>query len=350
MNKERNILQLINIYRSAIMGFAALWILIHHEWLPLTPEGTVLFRLENYICDTGFIGVDIFLLISGMGLYYAIQKHDIKTFYKRRFIRILPALLIMAVIMALIDGWSLQQFICNITGINFYKRNTFLFLWYGIAIIQIYLVFPLYYKLFSKAKNKKSFTLLAILIWTIFVLVFVDLERIDLLTFTNRIPIFLIGVLFGWMERNEKVQLNKCDWILCFIVFTIGLFLEFLLSGSWGMLHAIGTGLPAVIECIPLVLILAKLFELIITYLKRFSDVITKLFTLIGAVSFELYCVQEWIGNKIQQKMIGNYSNLTINIVKFFIIFLCCVMLYLLSRFIKSIVGRINKNYVKTLE
>ena len=344
--KERNTLGLINTYRSAIMGFAAIMVLLHHEWLAITPEGTILFQIENYIHYTGFLGVDIFLLLSGMGLYYAIQKHDIKTFYKRRFIRIVPAYLIVAIVIALIDDWSLGKFVCNITGINFYTKSTFSFLWYAIAMMQLYIVFPLYYKFFNKAKSKSRFTAIAILVWIIFVLVFVNLERTDLLTFTNRIPVFLIGILFGWMERNEKVQLNKFDWVLCFIVMIIGLFLEFviILAGSWGILHAIGTGLPALLVCIPLVLILAKSFELMSTYLKRFSNVIIKPLTLLGTVSFEFYVVQEWIGKRVQSAACNaGYNNLIVNIVDHLAVCIACITLVYVCKPIIKLFSNENK-------
>lgn len=284
------------------MGLAAIMVLLHHEWLPIAPKGTIFIQIENYIRYTGFIGVDIFLLLSGMGMYYAIQKHDLKTFYKRRYIRILPPLLIIAVIMVLVDGWSLEQFICNITGINFYTKSTFSFLWYAIAIIQLYLVFPLYYKLFNKANNKKKFTAIAIIMWIILVVVFGNVNRSDLYVFLNRIPIFLIGILFGWMERNEKIEFTKYHFGICIITLLIGLGLENLLinMGSWGILHIFGTGIPALLVTVPLVLLLPQLFDLMTTYLRKVGQSIIKLFSLVGGVSFELYCVQEYIINKLK--------------------------------------------------
>lgn len=341
-NKERNTLQLINTYRSALMGFAAIMVLLHHYWAPVSPEGSIIRRIENYIHYTGFIGVDIFLLLSGMGLYYAIQKHDIKTFYKRRFSRILPVILTSAIIMALVDGWSLGQFICNITGINFYLKETFSFLWYAVAIIQLYLIFPLYYKFFNKAKNKKKFTTLAILVWLICTLVFGDVSRSDMFVFTNRIPVFLIGVLFGWMERNEEIEFTKYHNGICIITLLIGLFLEFvvILFGTWATLHIYGTGFPALLVAIPLVLLLPQLFELMTTHLRKVGQSIIKLFSLVGGVSFELYVVQEWIGNKVNLVLGDNCSNLVTNIVDWLTIVLACVVLVLASKLINKLFSK----------
>ena len=319
------------------MGFAAIMVLLHHEWLPITPEGTILFQIENYIRFTGFIGVDIFLLLSGMGLYYAIQKHDTKTFYKRRFIRILPPFIITAIVIAIVDDWTIGTFIKNITGYNFYVKSTFSFLWYAIAMMQLYIVFPLYYKFFNKANNKKKFTAIAILVWFICMILFSDFSRSDMFVFTNRIPVFLIGVLFGWMERNEKVEFNKYHYGICIITLLIGLGLENLLinMGSWKVLHILGTGLPAVMITIPLVLLLPQLFELMNTYLRKIGQSIIKLFSLIGGVSFELYCVQEWIGDKVQGILFDTgCSNLEINIMDWLTVAIACVALYFTSKLI----------------
>ena len=69
-----NTLALINRYRSPIMGFAALWIVFFHFWQPLFADGApaALFYAENVIKRLGFEGVDMFFLLSGMGLTYSI--------------------------------------------------------------------------------------------------------------------------------------------------------------------------------------------------------------------------------------------------------------------------------------
>ena len=67
-------LDLISKYRGAIMGFAALWILFFHEWVTLFVNNQVGVNIEGYLKRIGFCGVDIFLLLSGIGLTFAIRK------------------------------------------------------------------------------------------------------------------------------------------------------------------------------------------------------------------------------------------------------------------------------------
>lgn len=75
---------LISKYRSALMGVAILLIIIHH------------LAEKNTILRIGYVGVDIFLFVSGLGLVFAWKKlPDIKVFYKRRFLRVYPTWLLI---------------------------------------------------------------------------------------------------------------------------------------------------------------------------------------------------------------------------------------------------------------
>jgi peptidoglycan/LPS O-acetylase OafA/YrhL len=194
--------------------------------------------------------------------------------------------------------------------------------------------------------SKKKFTAIAILVWFICILLFGDVSRSDMYVFTNRIPVFLIGVLFGWMERNEKVELNKYHYGVCIIALMIGLYLEKIAvySYSWKTLHIFGTGIPALLVTVPLVLLLPQLFDLLTTYLRKVGQSIIKLFSLVGGVSFEIYCVQEWIGNKVQSILCDSAcSNLEINIADNLTVCIACITLVLASKFITNLLSKRNQ-------
>ena len=59
MPKRNDILSLISRYRTELMGFAALWILLYHEWWPVF-EGSLPGKAEHFLTEMGFYGVDIF--------------------------------------------------------------------------------------------------------------------------------------------------------------------------------------------------------------------------------------------------------------------------------------------------
>lgn len=135
-------LDLISKYRGAIMGFAALWILFFHEWVTLFVNNQVGVNIEGYLKRIGFCGVDIFLLLSGIGLTFAIRKGNVLTFYYRRIKRILLPFLVMAIIRCALEKWPIIEFWKNISGINFYTKSIYSFLWFVPAILTLYLFFP----------------------------------------------------------------------------------------------------------------------------------------------------------------------------------------------------------------
>ena len=85
-------IELANVsrFRGELMGAAMLFIMLFHVSLPRWDMFFGLRRMGN-------IGVDIFLFLSGVGLWFAWMKRaDMKHFFRRRYIRIYPAWLIIA--------------------------------------------------------------------------------------------------------------------------------------------------------------------------------------------------------------------------------------------------------------
>lgn len=67
---KKNIeLNRLSKYRKELMGFSALLILVCHAYayIDLPP-------LLGYVLSIGNIGVDCFLFLSGMGLWYSLSK------------------------------------------------------------------------------------------------------------------------------------------------------------------------------------------------------------------------------------------------------------------------------------
>ena len=72
----------ISKFRTELMGISAIMILICH-----TPiNGIKMPKLLEYILVQGQIGVDIFLLLSGMGLWYSLNsyKGKLRYWYRNR--------------------------------------------------------------------------------------------------------------------------------------------------------------------------------------------------------------------------------------------------------------------------
>ena len=81
MTEQNNDINILSKWRGVLMGFSALWILFYHEYIPLVTTPVFLYKIEKFVKRIGFCGVDIFFLLSGMGLTYAIQKTNLPRFY-----------------------------------------------------------------------------------------------------------------------------------------------------------------------------------------------------------------------------------------------------------------------------
>ena len=90
--------KLISTERAALMGFAILWVMFFHSAADLSNIPVI-----GIIKRFGNLGVDIFLLLSGLGLFYSANKISyennniaacIKNFYIKRLLRIVPATIV----------------------------------------------------------------------------------------------------------------------------------------------------------------------------------------------------------------------------------------------------------------
>ena len=240
-------LDLISKYRGAIMGFAALWILFFHEWVTLFVNNQVGVNIEGYLKRIGFCGVDIFLLLSGIGLTFAIRKGNVLTFYYRRIKRILLPFLVMAIIRCALEVW---------------------------------LVFSLFVR---------------------------ETMRGDLYGFTNRIPVFLAGVLLGWLTQQKKTTFTKGTWCLIAITFVTGLYLAYITNYKdyYLLVPTSNCCVPNFMTSVSLPFLMAKFLDILshAKYTKPVGIGLTKVLSFFGTFSLEFYCVQEWLGWKIMGKM-----------------------------------------------
>ncbi len=335
--KKRSDLSLLFHYRQALMGIAALWILMTHEWQIISQNGDFIWETERFIKRIGFCGVDIFLLLSGMGMVFSLEKNSLLRFYYNRLKRIIFPFWIMAAVVAFVDQWDKVFFAKVITGVAFFRINIYSFLWFVPAIITFYLVVPLYYYIFRRAKNKYLFTAVVLEIWLLFSLILKDIMRQDLYGFTNRIPIFIAGVLFGWLCREGKVRFTKGTWAALAVTLLLGLYLAYQtnMNGMEILVPVSNCCIPNFLISISLPLLLAKGFELLGRVRSgRISIFFTRVFGFFGMMSLEFYCVQEWIAKKILAGFVEQYGNAASNLLLLIIVITAGLALYLINKFI----------------
>ncbi len=104
----------------------------------------------------GFLGVDIFLFLSGYGLCRSWESHTPATFYRRRLWRILPLFLIFQAFTTVSQAASAGNLTwadaaCNLTTLSFWHLGGTCSEWYLSFLLYLYLLFPLLYALTRKA-------------------------------------------------------------------------------------------------------------------------------------------------------------------------------------------------------
>ena len=274
------------------MGFAALWILVYHEWQLLSAPWSPPYYAERFIRDIGFIGVDMFLLLSGMGLSRAVRKYTLKEFYKRRYLRLLLPVLTAGLLRIFISRWTPGYFVKCLCGISFLTGDVTAFLWYVYAIAVFYLLFPLYWHFFEKSGNKYLFFAVALAVWYIAVLLLKNMLSDTGWLVMNRVPVFLLGALLGYLAQNGAGKAaRKTVVLLSAAALIAGLVLEFVCSvyGTKLLVPMPTVFLPAVLVGVSAVFLLAALFEKI----GRGGKVLG----FFGGISLELYCLQEVMGD-----------------------------------------------------
>lgn len=207
------------------MGFSILWIYFYHyQGLQL---GGIIGRIVDALFSVGWIGVDIFLFLSAIGCCYSLKK-DPNTiqFYKRRVFRIIPTwwlfltlFLVVANIRKSDCPESISDLILYFSGIGWWVNGLFdvprqvYYEWYVPTLLLFYITMPLLYK-------RNSRTLLCLYLASS--LLSLTLSYFDIFPYIycsyQRIPIFILGVLFGKWMTTGKAEDKKCSMLTMFLL------------------------------------------------------------------------------------------------------------------------------------
>lgn len=189
------------------MGCAILWIMSYHSGISFPIHIPLLSDLASYIRSTGFGAVDIFMLLSGFGLYQALSHNsNFIHFYKKRLLRILPAYLPVLTVWLFLhlpevpEKMRLPTIINNLTGAAFWFSKPPSFNWYMPAIIIFYLMAPILFKFMGK-KWKEIFLL------SLTVLADICFLGNYVIVAISRFTIFVLGMILGrYFMENRQIK------------------------------------------------------------------------------------------------------------------------------------------------
>ena len=202
---------LLSKHRQGIMGLAILMIVFHH--LPIHVSNF----LFNYIQRNCGFGVDLFFLVSGIGLFYSYSKDsNLFHFYLKRFIRVVPLFVIIVTMVGSINFGGLANFVCASTleyWINVY--------WFIPAILLCYLIYPLWHHVVLRGNNLWLFIALFVL-YTLMILLVTNHQLI----YYTRYYSFLLGAIIA---KNIKDRTVVPRSIGVFTILTFAVFVGFTL-------------------------------------------------------------------------------------------------------------------------
>lgn len=285
---------MISVYRAPIYGFAIFWITLFHAYAINRVDysfGHRSLALLRTILNNGSVGVDCFLFLSGVCLYFSLRKDpDILRFEKKRLRRvILPVLLIdlWYWMMLLIYDRDLKAFIYRITLTKFWIDGD-QSIWFVSLILILYLVYPFIYSFIFKKDDDSSAACRTVLLMVssyCAIIIFAHLfpVRFALTEIAiTRIPAFLIGCGYG------KIVYEKRETSRQFIIIPVMFVVLFIAVTHFELLHSYNKRFFFLIGGIGVAYSLAFIFDALTKGGKR-KSLITDCFSKLGAFSLEIY-------------------------------------------------------------
>jgi len=275
--------ELLSKYRKALLGIATLWIaLLHAQMWFSTP-------LLQWIKITGHGGVEMFLFLSSLGLYYAWEKGERGwPFFRRRLLRILPYFIPIAIFRVLYLKPPAAEVIPILTATSFWLLGDRT-MWYISGILVLYALTPLYLSCFQGREGRV--TAISVGVSLAASALFLHTEQT---IFTASVPCYLLGFYAGYCAENGR-RAGRKQIAAGAALLLAGLALQLLAyhaDTNETVLYGLGMyWYPFVLMVWPLCMSLAWLLERMEqSCLFRWA---VSAFNSLGAVSLEYYLLHE---------------------------------------------------------
>ena len=300
----------ISRFRAEQMGAAMLFVILFHVALD---RGDPFYGLRR----CGNVGVDIFLFLSGVGLWFSwVKTPDVRRFYRRRLLRIVPTWLVVATAFYLPDYLGARRFSRSIVDLigditinwDFWLHDELTF-WYVPAIMALYLVAPWYMRLVQSRPIYRWLPLLMV-VWCVMVQWVLPIHHAvgHLEIFWSRVPIFFIGINFGEMVRTRKQLPGESVWLLLvtfLMTFGTCLYLEQVRHGHFPLFVERMLYIPFTV-CT--VLVMNRIF-------RRTPQWVNSAFRFVGALSLEAYLIHiHFVLVYVQPYHLGYWSTFLITV------------------------------------
>lgn len=335
-NQSLTPFELISRFRAELMGLAIISVVFLH-----TSQLNIRFHFKaiTFMREFCYGGVDVFLFLSGLGIFCSLSKNSISKYIKNRIIKIVPTWWIYLIINVLISTFlldkilSLGQILGFATFSGYFAGLDNQGNWYIYAIMLFYLVAPIFYSLLKDSKNKAKTCFILVLIAVL--ISFSFFNNYDLIIIFTRLPIFIIGMYFA--SNLNKGELRLKNWLISIILTLVGFgVLAICIHKFSNLMWDYGLyWYPFILITPNLLLIVSKLFSLIESKIK----IVLVLLKYLGKSSLEILLAQILIFS------IFSNSSENLNIIFKYLIFISVfplgILFHMLTEYIS---GKLSKH------
>ena len=276
--------------RNELFGFSIISIMIFHfceDTEKANPSAVLSALVWGYNLLLGSVGVEIFLFLSGMGLFYSLSRDArITRFYRKRLTRILPTYLLFGGagwlaldILIRNAGWA--RFGLDFSMLSFWTDGVRL-VWYIALILALYLVFPLLYRLINTSDAFAVVLIAAVFAGclTLYFCAPAVYDNIEIALW--RVAIFLVGIWYG-KRRNQGKGFAK-EWLVFAVLGAVFMLLNLLTNHYPSLLGGVFS-LRLGLLFYPMIVI----FVAAAILLRLKDGIIRRVLRFFGAMSLELY-------------------------------------------------------------
>lgn len=280
------------------MGFAILIIVFYH--FCNCGGTTTIDKALRGLFSQGYVGVDIFMVVSGLGLTYSLLKNgNLREYYIKRWVRIFPFFTFITLVECwLIRGESFGLALLRSTTLGYWFDFPYID-WYIPALVGLYVIFPVIFHVVVKPRRYWLALDVGIVCFVAGILI-AEYDWMDWkhMAFVYRIPDFLMGCMVSVTINdgyNEKVAIR---YVIISMLLGIAVFLS-RIGGSHN-LWFMNLCLTPLYLCV-LCWIFRKL-----TFFNRGENLVAP-FSFVGLFSLELYRISSSFERLLTNEVCAKY-------------------------------------------
>lgn len=321
----------ISAFRTQLMGIATLMIIACHA----QASSVLMPGLVSKVLIQGNYGVDIFLFLSGIGMYYSLNKKPIiditggGVFLKRRLFRLFVPyeiiLLPYCLVLVLLGLYSFMDVFLSLMALEywFFHRGA----WFLSFLIILYFFTPFLYQLFSTRYRWIWAILLCVIVTFLCAIPVGNPSNTNIVSNIqwafSHTPCFLLGLIVGRDCKGQK-SINLIWIVLLALVGIVSL--KLFLVGAFLVLP-----------------LLIYLFVIILKYTNRWKWV-HRLLLLLGSISLESYLTNITL-NGILVKIIPERINSPIFFGRYLEYFIVIVVGILMAYWVNQLSTKLQNNF-----